>query len=48
MQIFASWDTAQMDDGELEENLDAYAQVMHAMAEAGNWDRTLEEVFWSW
>lgn len=41
--LFASRDTAQMTDREMEKHCDEYADILGRMADANHWDRALAD-----
>lgn len=45
LYFVASWDTAQMNDVEVEVHCDRMADVMRKMGNRENWDRTVSDVF---
>lgn len=45
LYFIASWDTAQMNDKEVEGHCDALSDVMRKLCDEGNWDKTLSDVF---
>jgi len=45
LYFIASWDTAQMNDKEVEGHCDALSDVMRKLCDEGNWDKKLSDVF---
>lgn len=45
LYFVASWDTAQMNDAEVETCCDCLVDVMRKLANEQNWDKTVGEVF---
>lgn len=45
LYFIASWDTAQMNDTEIEEHCDSLADVMRKLADERRWGKKVEEVF---
>lgn len=45
LYFVASWDTAQMNDVELERHCDRMSDVMRKLGDERNWDRTFVDVF---
>lgn len=41
--FFASWDTAQMSEGEVSRHCDLYADVLRSVSGLGNWGRELAD-----
>lgn len=41
--VIASWDTAQMNDQEVQQCCDGYAHALRAIANSENWDRGLAD-----
>lgn len=44
MCFIASWDTAQMNDTEVQGHCDELANIMRSLGTAENWDKTVREV----
>ncbi|KAF5024213.1 hypothetical protein F66182_3727 [Fusarium sp. NRRL 66182] len=45
LYFIASWDTAQMNDAEMDGHCDALSEVMRQLADEGNWEKKLSDVF---
>ncbi|KAF7560834.1 hypothetical protein G7046_g3320 [Stylonectria norvegica] len=45
LYFIASWDTAQMNDVEVDAHCDRLSEVMRALAQEDNWDKAVGEVF---
>jgi hypothetical protein len=45
MYFIASWDTAQMNDGEVDGHCDSLADVLRKLADENNWDKKVGDVF---
>lgn len=45
LYFIASWDTAQMNDREVEGHCDSLAEVMRKLANEDNWEKKVGEVF---
>lgn len=45
--IVASWDTAQLNETEVEEYCDGVADVLRKLASPDNWDKSVREVFFA-
>lgn len=45
LYFIASWDTAQMNDREVQGSCDMLAEVMRRLATEANWDKKLKDVF---
>ncbi|ENH70957.1 hypothetical protein FOC1_g10008327 [Fusarium oxysporum f. sp. cubense race 1] len=45
LYFIASWDTAQINDKEVEGHCDALSDVMRKLCDEGNWDKKLSDVF---
>ncbi|KAF5012017.1 hypothetical protein FDECE_1901 [Fusarium decemcellulare] len=45
LYFIASWDTAQMNDVEVDGHCDSLSDVMRKLADEGNWEKKLSEVF---
>lgn len=45
MYFIASWDTAQMNDGDVGECCDCLADVMRKLGDERNWERKIGDVF---
>lgn len=47
MFLIASWDTAQMNDEEVQQCCDEYAHALRAMAKCEDWDRKMADAMLS-
>lgn len=47
MFIVASWDTAQLNETEVESYCDGVADVLRKLSNMENWDKTVREVFFA-
>lgn len=45
LYFIASWDTAQMNDVEVEQHCDNLAAIMRNLAKEDNWGKTVKELF---
>ena len=45
MYFLGSWDTAQLNDEEMEENCDLLADVMRQLADKQCWEGAIKDVF---
>lgn len=45
MYFIASWDTAQMNDTEVDAHCDSLADVMRKLTDKNNWDKKVGDVF---
>ncbi|KAK7397866.1 hypothetical protein QQX98_012770 [Neonectria punicea] len=45
LYFIASWDTAQMNDREVDAHCDSLAEVMRKLADEGNWEKKVGDVF---
>lgn len=44
LMFFASWDTTQMNDREVQKCCDEYADVLRRVADVSSWDKGLAEI----
>lgn len=45
LYFIASWDTAQLNDREVDAHCDSLADVMRKLADKGNWNRSIGSIF---
>ena len=47
LYFVASWDTAQMNDAEVDACCDLLADIMRKLGDGGNWEKSVGDVFQS-